>query len=255
MLRPRPNHCPTLRLRVRIMPNAIPERAGGRAYASRWFWRLPQLATAVGLDQEAVLGLIRAGCAPGAIYAWREGWWSALAACRGTASPAPPPGAECYFAPSAAWDLRRAMLLIRAGATPEGAAAANRAEFVRRFIACLPDEPGAEEAFPQCWQEGRLDPALAGKAAEREWATWLQGAYGVCLRTFTAQNCIRKETLAARLRRRVGEADPLLLLDEARELAGLILPFAPWERAEGTPGRTIDALLARARLGDDLPYC
>ena len=231
------------------------EEAAGRSYVARWFWRLPQLAIAVGLDEEATLSLIGAGCAPGPIYAWHNGWWSALAACRGAIAPTPPEKAERYYSRSAAWDLRRAVLRIRGGATADGAAAANRADFTRQFLACLPGVPGAEEAFPQCWRDGRLDPERARIVAEKEWATWLQGAYGVCLRLFTAQNCIRKEALAARLKRRLREADPLILLEEARDLATLILPFAPWERAQATPGLTIDALLALARLGDDLPYC
>ena len=237
------------------MHSMTPEAAAGRSYVARWFWRLPQLAAAIGMDEATTLRLIRAGCAPGPIYAWHGRWWSALAACRGIADSVPPEDAELHYSRSAAWDLRRAMLLRRAGATAEGAAAANRADFVRQFVTCLAEIPGAEEAFPQCWQAGRIEPDLARIAAEKEWATWLQGAYGVCLRSFTAQSCIRKETLAARLKRRLHEVDPLILLEEARQLAALILPFAPWERAQATPGLTIDALLAAARLGDDLPYC
>ena len=89
------------------------------------------------------------------------------------------------------------MLAMRNGATPEAAAAANYDHFVDRFAHLLSAAPGAEEAFPDCWPHGRLDPRRAHLAARQEWATWLQGAYGVCLRVFTADSCIRKETLAA----------------------------------------------------------
>ena len=224
------------------------------SYIAQHFWRLPQLAAAVGLGEAAVQQLIRAGCAPGPIYAWSGGWWSALSACRGTDVPTPVEHAETYYSRSAAWDLRRALLLVREGETPETAAVANRDHFAARFAEYLPNIEGAQEAFPACWPKGRFDPGEARITAIKEWATWLQGAYGVCLRSFNARTCIRKEALAARLRRTVAHGTLLDLLEEAQALAELILPFAPWERPTATPGLTIDVLLARAALGEDLPY-
>lgn len=228
--------------------------AAARSYVERYFWRLPELAVAIGLDEEGTARLICAGCAPGPIYAWSGRWWSALSACRGTDSTAPPDGADLYYSRSAAWDLRRALLQVREGATPMAAATANRDHFADRFVAHLPGVEGAEEAFPACWRQGRFDPDAARQTGQREWATWLQGAYGVCLRVFDARSCIRKEAMAARLKRQVVDGDAPALLDETQALAELILPFAPWERPGGTPGLTIDALLARFGLGDDLPY-
>ncbi len=225
-----------------------------RSYVARYFWRLPELAAATGLTEEEVQRLIRAGCGPGPIYAWSGRWWSALSACRGADAPAPPDQGELYYSRSAAWDLRRAALLTREGATFTAAADANRDNFVSRFANLLPVVEGAEAAFPSCWPKGVFDRARAETAAGEEWAIWLQGAYGVCLRVFNASTCIHKETLAARLKLRVADGMPLDLLDEAQALAVLILPFAPWERLTGTPGLTIDLLLARLALGDDLPY-
>lgn len=236
------------------MRDTTQDDIAARSYVARHFWRLPELAAATGLAEEEVRRLIGAGCAPGPIYAWSGRWWSALSACRGADAPAPPDRAQLYYSRSAAWDLRRAALLIRDGATPAAAAAGNRDHFVSRFADLLPAVEGAEEAFPSCWPKGVFDRARARAAAGEEWASWLQGAYGVCLRVFNASTCIHKEALAARLKRRVADGVPLDLLDEAQALAVLILPFAPWERPTGTPGLTIDPLLARLALGDDLPY-
>ena len=236
------------------MRDILPDDAT-HLYVERHFWRLPELAAAAGLDAESTLRLIRAGCAPGPVYAWSGQWWSALAASRGLLPSAPPDRSELFYSRSAAWDLRRASLHVRAGASPEMAAIANRDHFAARFAQLMPEIDGADAAFAPCWTEGRFDPDRARIAAHAEWASWLQGAYGVCLRVFAAQNCIAKEALAARLKRRISECVPASdLLDDAQALAGLILPFAPWERPSGTPGLTIDALLVQAALGDDLPY-
>lgn len=236
------------------MRDWIQDDIAARSYVTRYFWRLPELAAATGLTEEEVQRLIRAGCGPGPIYAWCGRWWSALSACRGADAPAPPDQAEYYYSRSAAWDLRRASLLMRDGATLAAAAAGNRDHFVEQFADLLPAVEGAQEAFPSCWPAGEFDPVRARTMGEEEWASWLQGAYGVCLRIFNAHTCISKEVLAARLKRRVASGAPLNLLDEAQTLAVLILPFAPWERPTGTPGLTIDLLLARLALGDDLPY-
>jgi len=236
------------------MTDPIQDDSAARSYVVRQFWRLPELAAATGLGEEKTRQLVRAGCAPGPIYAWSGRWWSALSACRGSDPAVPPKKAELYYSRSAAWDLRRAALLIREGLAPASAAAANRDHFVSEFAELLPTIEGAGEAFPSCWPHGIFNPDQARTAARAEWATWLQGAYGVCLRVFNARNCIRKEALAARLKRQVANGAPLALLDEVQALAELILPFAPWERPTGTPGLTIDAFLARSGLGDDLPY-
>lgn len=226
------------------------------AYIDRWFWRFDALLEAVGASAHIVSTLIAAGCAPGAIYA-REGageWWSALAASRGEVAPEPPGGAVCWYSPSSAWDIRRAVLNLRAGLEPADAALANRKHFTAAFIGALPHIDGAREAYPNCWAETGFDANAAAQFAQYEWDAWLDGAYGVCLRVVDADACIRKESLVLRIKRRLPTADPIELLDDARALSQLILPFAPWERPHCTPGMTIDPLLERASLGRELPY-
>lgn len=224
---------------------------GNRLYVDRWFWTLDALADAVGVVPERVRQLIAAGCAPGPIYALgRAGWWSALGA-DGAA-----PDGEHWYSPGAAWGLRRAELMTRGGGDPTVAAAALRDRFAAAFVEALGHQRYARMAFATCFSGEAVDRDAAIAVAHDEWSAWLQGGYGVCLRVFTAETCVAKEALGAWLKRALAEPghDRDALLADAEALSGLILPFAPWQRAAGTPGRTIDRLLAEQRLGNDRPY-
>lgn len=224
----------------------------GRRYVERWFWTLDELAEAAGAPIEQVQTLIAAGCAPGPIYVLGDdGWWSALGA-----RSEPAPSGQAWYAPGAAWGLRRALLAVRAGVTPGEAAAANAARFAEDFVAAIGRIEGAERAFPDCFAGGLVDPEAAKTAAAEQWDAWLLGGYGVCLGVFTAETCIAKETLGLTMKRALaaGDGDAAMLLDQAEALAGLILPFAPWQRPVGTPGLTIDRLLAEQALGRERPY-
>ncbi|WP_157082661.1 DUF6058 family natural product biosynthesis protein [Sphingomonas asaccharolytica] len=222
-----------------------------RRYVERWFWTLDDLAQAVGVTPARIEHLIAAGCAPGPIYArGADGWWSAL----GAAGAAP--AGEHWFSPGAAWGLRQAELATRSGNSPPEAAAMVRDSFADRFAMALGHQRYARLAFAGCFSGDTIDPDAARVAARDEWASWLRGGYGVCLRIFTAETCVAKEALGAWLKVAVAEPDydAGALLADAEILAGLLLPFAPWQRPTGTPGRTIDRLLREQRLGDDRPY-
>jgi hypothetical protein len=131
-----------------------------------------------------------------------------------------------------------------------------RENFADRFVVALGHQRYARLAFAACFSGDAVDPDAARAAAGREWASWIQGGYGVCLRIFTAETCIAKESLGAWLKAAIAEPDydATALLADAETLAGLLLPFAPWQRASGTPGRTIDRLLRERCLGNDRPY-
>jgi len=222
-----------------------------RRYMDRWFWTLDDLAEAVGVTPARIGQLIAAGCAPGPIYAWDGGqWWSALG------TDGSPPAGEHWYSPGAAWGLRQEELASRAGMTPREAAAMLRDRFAQAFVAVLATQRHARLAFPHCFADDAVDPAAARAAAHDEWASWLGGGYGVCLRVFTAETCVAKEALGTYIKAAVAQPDydAASVLAEAEALAGLILPFAPWQRPVGTPGRTIDRLLLDQGLGDDRPY-
>jgi hypothetical protein len=70
---------------------------------------------------------------------------------------------------------------------------------------------------------------------------------------------VRKESLGAMLKRRVADGGDLSgsageLLDACAALQQHLLPFAPWERPSGTPGRTIDVIVPALGLGIEQPY-
>jgi hypothetical protein len=221
-----------------------------RCYIERHFWKLHELAEAVGVSIERVEALIAAQCAPGPIYVLGEaGWWSAL-------SDQPAPAGKAWYSPGSAWGLRRAVLAVRSGASDVEAAALLERIFQKAFVEALAETDGAALAFPDCFDCGDLDAAAASRAARREWAAWLTGGYGVCLRIFTGSSCVTKEALGASLKASLasGDYDPTLLLAAAEKLAEIILPFAPWQRPSGTPGRTIDRLLLEQGLGHEHPY-
>lgn len=223
-----------------------------RRYVEQHFWRMDELAEAVGATADLLEVLIAARCAPGPIYILgKDGWWSALDGDR-----QPLPNGPAWYSPGAAWGLRHALLAIRKGASHASAATLLEETFSHSFLEALIEAEGAELAFPNCFIRGKLDVNSARRAAQEEWKSWLDGGYGVCLRVFTGHTCVAKETLGASLKAALAceNYDPVKSLLLAEALAGYILPFAPWQRPTGTPGRTIDRLLSDQALGRERPY-
>ena len=171
-----------------------------------------------------------------------------------------PTAAQHWYAPGATWWLRRAVLRIRTGAAAEQAAQHNREAFAIEFIALLGETEGAQLAYPACFgPNGRKVEEAAQTVADSERADWINGAYGVCLRDFSARTCIRKSSLAAMLKAHLAGRlrEPLSddrVVAATQELSSAMTPFAPWERASGTPGKTVDIVLRRLNLGADYPY-
>ena len=230
-------------------------------YITEWFWPFEKLAQAVGISASDLGELIGAGCGPGAIYAFsgRYGWWSALAGHVDGHDGPPPSDAERWFAPAAVWGLRRATLARRRGASLEEAARQNAALFTEEFIEALERLPEARFGFADCFDANGIIDTIARARAVEEWAAWVGGGYAVCLRIFTGETCVRKESLGAWLKAHIAdpESHPLTaeaLLSICERLAQLMLPFAPWQRPLGTPGVTIDRLIADLGLGAELPF-
>ena len=221
-------------------------------YVRLHFWTLDELADAVGAPVDRVLALVDAGCGPLPSYVRAgDGWWSAL----DRDHRAMPDGAA-WYARGAAWTLRRALLMTNEGMSDIAAAAALREQFAAAFVVALGRVDEAALAFPGCFDGLRVVDAAAVGAASQEWEAWIDGGYGNCLRVFTAETCVMKETLAASMKAALasGGGDVATMLMQAETLDGLILPFAPWQRPTGTPGRTIDRLLAASALGSARAY-
>ena len=233
-----------------------------RAYVSRWFLQRDAFERQVGGSPAEIEALLANGAAPGVIYS--EGpsgdWWSALAAYSGRASGLPEAGGTHWYAPAAVWWLRKGRLHLNSGASPAEAAARNRHAFARSFVRALSTEPLASLNYPRCFDQEKVLEAAARSTADEEWGAWISGAYGVCLRVFTAESCVQKEALARRISLHFEAVDdnerlsPETLLDYAERLSGWVLPFSPMERPSGTPGRAIDRTLATLALGVEEPF-
>lgn len=244
------------------MPSEMFEQAA-RSYVDRHFWTPEALSRAVGVPWERLEALIEARVAPGLVYA-REPqgqWWSALNGWVESDGPQfPTPVAEVWLSPWTAWAFRRAVLVSADGVRDEASAQFEFDRFQLQFTDALARIPSAPVAFAECFRDdGQVDSDRAVRRANQEWAAWLAGGYAVCLRAFTGATCVEKESLGALLKRHI--ADPanhpmtdVECIDTCGKLARLILPFAPWERPTGTPGRTIDVILERLGAGAEHPY-
>lgn len=199
--------------------------------------------------------MIEQRAAPGIIYSFHQKsrWWSALAATRGQCQKQPATGGQDWYSPGAAWWFRRAMLT---------SPSQNQRHFAEQFSQQLKNIPFANLAYTSCFDSnGQSISAQITMAADQEWDAWASGAFAVCLPFFSAERCIRKETLATRIKAAISPhaqpndvLSPASVFDLTSELAALILPFAPWERAKGTPGMTIDRVLTQMGLGCELPF-
>ncbi len=238
-------------------------QARNLAYVHKHFLSFDDLVMQSGHSEEKVRSLLTAQAAPGVIYAFDEekGWWSALGVLLGKQEESPPDKGKKWYTPACIWWLRRAFLHMRQGEGPEKAAQSNARFFISDFARRLVQTPYAELAWPQCFKAGSPVSRIISETAQSEWNYWVQGTYGVCLRHFSAQTCLEKETLAARIRLHfeASEGDDMRLSDLSlfglcERLATLLMPFAPWERAGGTPGKAIDRSLEYLKLGHDCPY-
>lgn len=221
-----------------------------QAYVERWFIPFGELVTRSGGRDSVIAALIEAGAAPGPVYI-RTGddWWHAL-----QDEPAPDDG-ERWYAPAAAYWLRRAILAMRDGASVIEAARMNHDHFATQFATALANEPLALAPFGETMVDGSINPIAARQRAQAEWADWINGGYAVCLRSFTGQSCVEKEALGYYLRRTDPDgSNELILLDLVERLSTLMLPFAPFQRQTGTPGFAVDRLLSVMQLGREDPY-
>ena len=231
------------------------------AYVRHWFIRFDDLVRRAGGMADQIDALIAAGAAPGIVYSQEPAgdWWSALGGFVGKLPATPPAEGDHWYAPSALYWLRRGLLLLRAKHTAEESAIANRDAFRQQFIAALGMQDQAPANYPSAFDDnGNVDLAGATSLADAEWRGWTSGAYAVCLRSFTGQSCVAKESLARYLRTQfesgADRASDVELLDALERLSVWLMPFAPFERPGGTPGFAIDKVLAALRLGNDEPY-
>lgn len=225
-----------------------------QAYVERHFIRLPELAARGGVELGRVQALIAAGALPGPSYRiWRNGaFWSAV----GGAHNGDPEGRPVeWYSPAAAWWIRRASGL---DLLPEAIAGQFAKHFATAFVTELADLADARLAYPDACPGGTFSPEAAARVATAEWADWINGGYGVCLRHWSAADVIAKMLHRGRIialtaggtRETLAAAERAALLDAVERLEAVMLPFAPHQRPTGTPGLWIDRMLLRYGLGE-----
>lgn len=224
-----------------------------QAYVERHFIELPDLAERAGTDAATVQSFITAGVAPQPSYRiWPNGAFSSPI---GGAHGGEPAGlATDWYSPAATWWLRRALGMTE---TPKEIAALFADGFAADFVARLSALPHGHLAYPDVYVDGVLSMRAATTLAQAEWADWINGGYGVCLRHWSAADAIDKMLHRGRIvalttggtREWLSRGDRIALLDAMEQLEAVLLPFAPHQRATGTPGLWIDRILLRYGLG------
>ncbi len=129
--------------------------------------------------------------------------------------------------------------------------------FIADFVAQLSALPDGRLAYPDVYVDGVLSLDAAEALAAAEWADWVNGGYGVCLRHWSAADVIAKMLHRGRIialtdggtRQTLTASDRLALLEAMERLEAVTLPFAPHQRPTGTPGLWIDKILVRYALG------
>ncbi|UYN98407.1 MAG: hypothetical protein KIT02_10600 [Devosia sp.] len=226
-----------------------------RHYAERYFLRLSDFIDQAGLSGTAISELIAAGALPGPIYSiWPNGaFYSPIGGAHG---PEPMGNADDYYAPAAIWWARRASLL---DGPAENIARKFRDIFVSEFVDALRQEKLGVHGYPSAYDGQRFNPGNAIVAAEAEWADWISGGYGVCLRYWDAPHAITKACQRGLIVSLTDEGRALSLSSETldhvlvamQKLEAVMLPFAPHQRPHGTPGLWIDRLLLIYGIGQE----
>lgn len=229
-------------------------------YVDFWFWDKTVLLNAANIKHPLLKELIEAKAVPGIIYSFHEkgGWWSALAAYKGETQPHPRQGGQDYYSPASLWWLRHSLLSLKKGMSLQETATHNATNFQQQFRILYKKLP---LCYPQLsYALPPISEAELNALARTEWKAWISGSYGVCLRDFTADICLRKEALAKTLKAHLSDQSegPGIsqgeLLHMAQDLASLLLPFAPWERPTATAGVILDPIIRSFGLGIDIPH-
>jgi len=224
-----------------------------QAYVERHFVELPELADRAGTDVATLRVLVAAGVVPQPSYSiWPNGAFTSPIG--GAHGGAPAGLATDWYSPAAVWWIRRALDMAE---PPDLTARLFADAFIADFVTRLAALPDGQVAYPEVHLEGSLSPAHATALAAAEWADWINGGYGVCLRHWSAGDAIAKMLHRGRIialtdggtRETLDPQERLALLEAMERLEAVLLPFAPHQRATGTPGLWIDRILLRYGLG------
>jgi hypothetical protein len=229
-----------------------------RQYVAQHFVSRSDFTRAAAIDEPFLEQLIDVEAVPGAIYRiWSTGTiWSPIGGQVGPRRSGPP--SSEWYSPAALWWARRAAALHNACRTDVGSIAARfRESFKAEFHAAIRTEPSARIGYAELFEDGAINDDKCDALVLSEWGDWINGGYGVCLRRFDAAHLIAKTAQSARVRQLTDSGNKPSLSPEERidllealdRLDAVMLPFAPHQRPHGTPGKWIDAIMAKYDLG------
>tara|TARA_R110002020_G_scaffold25225_6_gene82121 strand:- start:4320 stop:4889 length:570 start_codon:yes stop_codon:yes gene_type:complete len=177
-----------------------------QAYVEKHFTTRDVFLSCAGIEAGFLDELTAAGALPGPIYRiWANGTvWSPIGGQIGTASVLEP--VSEWFSVAALWWARRSRLLVqlRCGNAAD-AASELKASFRADFMDALRADRNARFGYPDLFEGGALVTDRCAAVVEDEWADWINGGYGVCLRRFDAAHLVLR-----RAKLRVSSCSPTM---------------------------------------------
>lgn len=227
-------------------------------YLEQYFLQPDAFARAANIPLEQLDRLVAVKAIPGAIYKiWDHGAvWSPIGGQKGDPHDAPPD--STWYTPAALWPARQVKVLIDAqGLSVKQCALALKTSFISDFRQALLASQGHQHGYADLFDNQSLVENKFTELANSEWQDWINGGYGVCLKRCDGFHLVSKEVSAAIIRTITSDGtapslntdQTIALLAAIDRLGAVMLPFAPYQRPHGTPGKWIDEILAKYDLG------
>jgi hypothetical protein len=221
-------------------------------YLAENFVSLERLAENAGVTPDRVLELVHARCVPRHSYELKR--TVVISSFVSGDTPVLEGAVRRFYAPALAHWIRVAE--APAARLPLDAVAARmratfRADYRRALLEL--DRHGAE-LMECCTPEGTLDEGRFATAFDEVWTHWLEGTYGLCVRSpLSAKDVLRKELAVARLARLTLDGKKQIFTSDERaavlravaEYDAAAMPFAPHDYPRSSRKRLVDDVWPR----------
>jgi hypothetical protein len=214
-------------------------------YLQSTFLTFDQLSELTGVEPARLRGLIKAGCLPGPAY--RVVGECVISSIFGDHADA----VELQFFPRSY--VAKVNGLVQSGLPDDELARREKqdffAQYVETLVALRVHTFGLDALYGQ---DGHVGGAEAEALLEKEWLAYLDGAYGLCTGSASAEEIATKEAMIAKIKFLIaaietGGAGTLLAeLEQAVDLLDQVsAPFAPHEVARSSRETYINQVRAR----------
>ncbi len=227
-------------------------------YLEIYFLSLEQFTNAANISPEQFNALIEAKAMPGPIYKiWNnDAVWSPVGGQHGNPDSEQP--VSTWYTAAALWPARQAKLMMESESlSPDQVTPMFEREFTGDFRAALLANGAQAFEYQSLFNGPDLDEQKLLEQSQLEWQSWIGGGYAVCLRRWDGSHPVIKNVEIARIRTLTGDgkkpalttAEQKTLLNAIKRLDEVMLPFAPYQRPLGSPGKWVDQILAKYGLG------